>query len=712
MKKNLLSFCIALLALLPAAVHADTTVTLTASGKTLDGSGNVSVALSGATFSSGRIKMPKSASSSFTVSTKDGSAISKIAITWKKTPSSGFSVNTGSYSSNTWTGSSSSVTFKSTGKSEIQVQQLVITYGGKSSDSGSSDKGSDDKGSSDKGSTTTGKTYTVTLNYSDNELAGTKDFSITLDGSAYLNGKKVYMPQGSSSTMTITYNWDDKVITGIQFTNSKSPKTGTFSANYGTFKSYPKVWAAPEGGLKSVRFSSNGKSIALIKTIKITLVDKDGASKSDDNDDNGNKDDDDNKYGDNTGDDSGSSSNVKGLSKYDLNRPVGWGTVGGSITGSADKNAITVTNIDEFLAAMEGTTPRTIYLKGTIAVGGKVTVKDCSNKTVYGLPGSSFQNLKHSSSVDESGILTMSRCNNIILRNITFKGAGAYDIDGNDNLTLQTCEYIWVDHCDFQDGVDGNFDANNGSDHLSVTWCRFRYLIKPYAGGSGGSDDHRNTCLWGGSDSNAKDVGKLNTTFANCWWDYGCHERNPRVRNGQVHVVNCYYSYEKNNYCIGAGYNSNIYADNNYFDNVNRPWACYATKSGKKDYNITMKDNIGASDVQQKSGTRAYFNPYSVYSYTPYAASLVKSVVTNASNGAGATLDITEGSGVSAAKGNFFDEETTGIQNVVNVSSQEIVKTDIYTINGAHVDEMQRGLNVVKTTYADGTVKVQKILMR
>jgi pectate lyase len=71
---------------------------------------------------------------------------------------------------------------------------------------------------------------------------------------------------------------------------------------------------------------------------------------------------------------------------------------------------------------------------------------------------------------------------------------------------MQACDYIWVDHCDFQDGVDGNFDANNGSDHLSITWCRFRYLIAPWAGGSGGSNDHRNTNLWGGSDSNTKDV--------------------------------------------------------------------------------------------------------------------------------------------------------------------------------------------------------------
>lgn len=668
-------------------------VTLSADNKTMGGSGNVTVSLGGSAYlSSNRIKLPKSAASTFTVATKDGSAIRQIAFTWTKQPQSGFSVNTGSVSTTSWTGNSSSVKFSSNGSSEIQLQQMTVTYGGSTSATSTNNTTTSTNSSSNY--------YTVTLSYANGELAGTKDFTIKEAGSAYLNGNKIYMPQGSSSSFTVTYNWTDKVIKEIDFTNSQSPSTGTFSANYGSFQSYPKVWIAPDGGMKSVRFSSNGKSIALIKEMKIILVDNNGSTSSNT----------DTNSGSSTGSQSsGSTSTATGLSKYDLNKPIGWATVGGTVTGSSNKNAITVTNINDFLSAMTGSDQKTIYIKGTITVNGKVTVKDCSNKTVYGLPGSSFSNLKHSSNVDESGILSMSRCSNIILRNLTFKGAGAYDIDGNDNLTLQTCDYIWVDHCDFQDGVDGNFDANNGSDHLAVTWCRFRYLIKPYAGGSGGSDDHRNTNLWGGSDSSTKDAGKLRTTFANCWWDEGCHERNPRVRFGQVHVVNCYYSYEGNNYCIGAGYKSNIYADYNNFDNVNKPWACYATKSGKTDYNITMKNNIGQSDIQQRSGSNAYFNPYSVYSYSPYAASEVK---TQVSGHAGATLNISEGGGVNAKGVAISDSETTGIEDTESIESTKVVKTDIFAINGARLNDVQKGVNIIKTTYADGTVKTKKIVIR
>jgi pectate lyase len=541
--------------------------------------------------------------------------------------------------------------------------------------------------------------YKVSMDYTDGNLTGTGNVVVSLKNGAYLQNNMIEMPAGSSTQFTVTYSKSDKVIKQIAFKWNKVPASGTVTANYGSFTSYPGTWTAPTGGMKSVRFSSNGATEGRVKAIVVYLQDASGSSSS--------------SSGSGSSSSGSSSSSSSGnLSAYDLNKPVGWATVGGTVTGSQDKNAVTVTNITDFLNAMTGTDQRTIYVKGTITVDGQVTVKDCSNKTVYGLPGSSFSNLTHSSTVSKSGILNMSRCTNIIMRNLTFKGAGAYDIDGNDNLTLQTCDYIWVDHCDFQDGVDGNFDANNGSDHLAITWCRFRYLIAPWAGGSGGSDDHRNTNLWGGSDSNSKDVGKLRTTFANCWWDQGCHERNPRVRNGKVHIVNCYYSNTGNNYCIGAGYNSNIYADGNHFNNVNKPWANYATSGSYTNYNITMKNNLGQSDVQQRSGSNSYFDPYSTYSYTPYAASLVQSVVTDSNTGAGATLNITAGSGVAAAKLFTGDDLTTGISDIEVQAADNVVKTEIFSANGARVDQLQPGINILKVTYADGTVRTRKVMGR
>lgn len=204
------------------------------------------------------------------------------------------------------------------------------------------------------------------------------------------------------------------------------------------------------------------------------------------------------------------------MSAHDYNSPVGWGTVGGTITGGNDEGAIKVTTMSELKTALVGTYKHTIYIEGEIDITGLVSMENVQNKTIYGLPGSALVNSIHSTDVKKSGILSFKNSKNIIIRNVTFKSAGAFDIDGNDNLNLTNCSYVWVDHCDFQDGVDGNFDCNNGSDHISISWCRFRYLKEPWEGGSGGSDDHRYSNLWGGSDSETESEGKLRTTFYSC----------------------------------------------------------------------------------------------------------------------------------------------------------------------------------------------------
>lgn len=407
---------------------------------------------------------------------------------------------------------------------------------------------------------------------------------------------------------------------------------------------------------------------------------------------------------------SSSSTSSSKMSSYDKNAPIGWGTVGGSITGSSNKNSVTVTTASEFISAMAGTSAKTIYVKGTLTFTGRQTITGAQNKTVYGLAGSSLSNTTHTSTVANTGILTLKNCSNIIFRNLTFKGAGAYDVDGYDNLTLQNCQYIWVDHCDFQDGVDGNFDCNNGSDNICVTWCRFRYLISPWSGGSGGSNDHRFSDLWGSGDSSTSDNGKLRTTFANCWWDEGCRERMPRVRFGQIHIVNCLYSSSVTNYCVGAGYKSNIYVEKSAFTSTKAqktPWKNCATSSGYTDYNITLTGNSGASDAQSRSGSNSYFNPYSYYSYSPMAASKVQSEI---STYAGATLTVTAGSGV-GAKGSFFEEDDVTALNEIDAEAK-VVSTTIFSTNGTEIPEYNKGLNIVKTTLSNGKTMVKKVFVR
>ena len=387
------------------------------------------------------------------------------------------------------------------------------------------------------------------------------------------------------------------------------------------------------------------------------------------------------------------------LSPYDLNAPLGWATVGGNVTGGEGGTKVTVKTKTELMNALKGTDKKIIYVEGEIEFTGLNSVKGAQNKTIIGMKGATLVNSKHSSKGSETGILQLSSCKNIILRNLIFKSAGAYDIDGNDNLTIAGSTYIWVDHCEFQDGVDGNFDCVNGSDNICVTWCRFRYLIEPWAGGSGGADDHRNCDLWGNSDSRSEDNGHLRTTFANCWWDEGCSERMPRVRYGQVHIQNCLYSSSNAHYCIGYGYKSNIYVENNAFTSAaakKTPWKNYATKSGKKDYNITTVGNLNAGDFQSKSGSAEYFIPSAHYTLKAYNSSMVEEVLTNPENGAGATLDITS--------------MTDGIENATASTAAHPVSITYYNIDGTEIVSPRSGINIMKMTYADGRTVNKKIM--
>lgn len=390
-----------------------------------------------------------------------------------------------------------------------------------------------------------------------------------------------------------------------------------------------------------------------------------------------------------------------GMSEYDMAKPAGWATVGGSVTGGNDENPVKVTTLSELKAALTGTAKKTIYVEGTIEFTGLVKIKGVQNKTVYGLPGSALQNPTHSSTASKSGILSFSDCKNIILRNLTFKASGAYDIDGNDNLELQNSTYIWVDHCDFQDGVDGNLDCNHTSDNICVSWCRFRYLIKPWAGGSGGSDDHRFCSNWGGDDKHSDSKGKLNTTFLACWWDEGCKERMPRVRFGKVHIANCLYSSTVTNYCVGGGYLSNVYIEKTTFSGSKAqkyPWKNYAKSSGYKDYNYTIKDCSGASDKQAKSGSNDYFIPSDHYTLSLQDPATIEPDIRRY---AGATLPVEYGKGV-----------TAGIAGVAAAGTAGVRSTEYFTASGTRLSQPQPGINIVRQRMTDGTVRTRKIIMK
>ena len=405
------------------------------------------------------------------------------------------------------------------------------------------------------------------------------------------------------------------------------------------------------------------------------------------------------------------------LSQYDANKPIGWCTLGNGITGDETNTVYHVTTYDEMKTAFKkinGTIEnRTIYFDADIFVPEKFFVGGAKNLTLYGKPGTKLYNNIHSAVQDESGIFYFKECENLIIRNIVMECAGAFDNSSADNMQLVTCKNVWVDHCDFLDGVDGCLDIKTGSDNISITWCRFRYLLPFWPDGKGGANDHRFPLLIGSGDKNSEDIGHLNTTIAYCWFDEGCMERTPRVRKGNIHVVNCDYTNVGAHYLVGPGYLANIYEEkcdmtaidlnlpnnseftkNTQDGSKTLEWKNYATEKNYKDFNLTITDVLGGQEVKQRSGTKDYYNPYtdgSATGVTPYDKTLVKAFVENEETGAGATLDYD----LLATRGNDMQLEPTGVTNV-NANGNGNSNTSYYNMAGIKLSKPQRGINIIR----------------
>lgn len=223
-----------------------------------------------------------------------------------------------------------------------------------------------------------------------------------------------------------------------------------------------------------------------------------------------------------------------------------------------------------------------------------------------------------------AGIFYVKGCENIIFRNIKFVGPGPVDVGGLDLVSfIYGTTHCWVDHCDFTDGIDGNFDITQYSDFITVSWCTFSYTDRAY--------DHMNTNLIGGSTSEPSD-NKLNVTWANCMWGKGCDQRMPMARFGTIHIYNCYYNCGGNKASVNPREKSKYLIEGNYFaEDVQNVFSqSGATAYVWKDDNIVLNSK-GQSQIPSSHGSVSV-----PYQYTTFNANDVPSVV---GNGAGATLD-------------------------------------------------------------------------
>ncbi|OAQ37920.1 hypothetical protein A5893_16240 [Pedobacter psychrophilus] len=284
----------------------------------------------------------------------------------------------------------------------------------------------------------------------------------------------------------------------------------------------------------------------------------------------------------------------------------------------------------------------------SIWANSMLTIQEQENLTIIGRRG-----------VTINFGINVKRSSNILIRNISIQD---YYDDGI-NIGEPETHHVWVDHCTVghptafpadSEHPDGGVDVKDGASYVTISWTKFRYSWK--------------TSLNGHSDNPAQGVidnGRLKITYyANHF--FNTNSRNPRIRFGEVHVLNNLEE-QVQLYGIAAANSASVYAENNFF--LNTRWGMYADRTdadfkavfgnNSDDVFTSKTGNYPATGLKQvgneyddsglpvitaqinpamlNPGGRsikfdefnptAVFSPSSYYTYTPIAASVVRTVV-------------------------------------------------------------------------------------
>jgi pectate lyase len=322
----------------------------------------------------------------------------------------------------------------------------------------------------------------------------------------------------------------------------------------------------------------------------------------------------------------------------------------GAVTGGGNGTPVNVTTFAALKSAVESSDAKVIYIMNDVGDGYKGKSGDVlmfkSNKTLIGVkPGITIKCSFQIKSV-----------NNIIIKNLICRGPGNSNSEQNwDAVNIEGSKRIWFDHCTVMEGEDGNFDVVKGSDNVTASWCKFTYVT---------SSTHNLSNLIGSSDDETESHGKLNVTFAYCWWE-NPQSRCPRTRYGKIHVLNCYYKSIDDG--AFAGYMSNMRVEGCYFESdVKNPVGLISTGGQAGVFVIDCNKGQTMTD-----GYSTVFTP--PYQFKKYANSEVKSMVTNSDTGAGPTLTSPTNCGLSTDIASEIHEKKNKISSIPSIVSDKMV---------------------------------------
>lgn len=241
------------------------------------------------------------------------------------------------------------------------------------------------------------------------------------------------------------------------------------------------------------------------------------------------------------------------------------------------------------------------------------------------------------------GGFRMSNQQHIIIQNIKFHNAISYapgeQPDGNggiisqlpgewaqvDAIDINNSQHVWVDHCEFSDDPwialnipnnqrrhDGLIDIRHGSSSITISNNIFR--------------NHNLVTLVGNADSTgSQDMGRLKVTFYLNWYQ-GTIQRNPRIRFGEVHVLNNLYT-DNRDYGIGIGVAARAYVERNVFINNVRAWGFAAGTPNPMGFLFNDNNRLVNSAHDTNVPNNVNWHPSQYYNYDPLNVGLVEAHV-------------------------------------------------------------------------------------
>jgi len=282
---------------------------------------------------------------------------------------------------------------------------------------------------------------------------------------------------------------------------------------------------------------------------------------------------------------------------------VGWASVAGqgsatTLGGAAGRvvTARTAAELQEYAGSSE---PLVIRVCGTIRAP---SVQVTSNKTLVGV----------GTQATIEGGLRIRGTTDINVRDVVVKNLrvnGAYSAVDGAAIQVYSAHHVWIDHSEVWDSIDGLIQVVHGSDFVTVSWTKFHFTEDTP------DKEHRFACLIGHADENAaEDEDHLRVTLHHNWWADYIRQRAPRVRFGDVHLFNNYWSSADNDYSIWAALGSRLLIEQNHFDGVTNPHELHDS-----DAQILASGNIYEQTSGIIASTSTAFTPPYVYDLAPAA---------------------------------------------------------------------------------------------